>query len=220
MTDSGRTAVLDQASAVHTSHAFALARRGDLSSAVETAEAGRSFALREALALDPTTLDAEIDRMTPEYRSYQAASAEPRAAEAAVRGPRPAPSRATAQQEGVRLTFLSACQSGVTDILTRRDEVIGLPSACIQSGASGVVATLWPVDDAALGSVSAEAGALREAVGSQGPCALALSLVRGVDSGRSCGRVAKPPMHATCRPKPGYRLVGPAMHALDDSTSP
>jgi CHAT domain-containing protein len=51
--------------------------------------------------------------------------------------------------EGVRLTFLSACQSGVSDILTRRDEVIGLPSACIQSGASGVVATLWPVDDAA-----------------------------------------------------------------------
>lgn len=101
VTDSGRTAVLDQASAVHTSHAFALARCGDLSSAVEGAEAGRSFALREALALDPTTLDAEIDRMTPEYRGYQAALAKLRAAEAAVRGPRPAPSRATAQQTRV-----------------------------------------------------------------------------------------------------------------------
>ena len=50
---------------------------------------------------------------------------------------------------GVRLAFLSACQSGMTDVLTRRDEVIGLPSACIYSGAIGVVATLWPVDDAA-----------------------------------------------------------------------
>jgi CHAT domain-containing protein len=50
---------------------------------------------------------------------------------------------------GVRLTFLSACQSGVTDVLTLRDEVIGFPSACLYSGAIGVVATLWPVDDAA-----------------------------------------------------------------------
>ncbi|MEU4240744.1 CHAT domain-containing protein [Actinoplanes sp. NPDC026619] len=50
---------------------------------------------------------------------------------------------------GVRLAFLSACQTGVSDILSARDEVVGLPSACIYSGAIGVVGTLWPVDDAA-----------------------------------------------------------------------
>jgi hypothetical protein len=101
VSDSGRTAVLNQVSAVHTSHAFALARCGHLHRAVESAEAGRSFALREALALDPTTVDADIDRTTPEYRGYRAAFAKLRAAEAAVRGPRPAFSRVSAQQARV-----------------------------------------------------------------------------------------------------------------------
>ncbi|MFD7408430.1 CHAT domain-containing protein [Streptomyces sp. NPDC059866] len=98
---SGRTAVLDRASAVYTSYTFALARCGNLSSAVESAEAGRSFALREALALDPTTVDADIDRTTAEYRDYQDAFAKLRAAEAAVLGPRPTHARVTAQQARV-----------------------------------------------------------------------------------------------------------------------
>ncbi len=51
--------------------------------------------------------------------------------------------------KGVRLVFLSACQTGISDILSARDEVVGLPSACIYSGAIGVVGTLWPVDDTA-----------------------------------------------------------------------
>jgi tetratricopeptide (TPR) repeat protein len=64
----------------------------------------------------------------------------------------PLPLRELIQRQllsGVRLAFLSACQTGISDILTARDEVVGLPSACIHSGAIGVIGTLWPVDDAA-----------------------------------------------------------------------
>ncbi|MGW4064217.1 CHAT domain-containing protein [Amycolatopsis sp. NPDC004747] len=50
---------------------------------------------------------------------------------------------------GVRLAFLSACQTGISDVLSARDEVVGLPSACIHSGATGVIGTLWKADDAA-----------------------------------------------------------------------
>ncbi|NUL02179.1 CHAT domain-containing protein [Streptomyces lunaelactis] len=98
MTDLGRTTVVERASAAHGSYAFTLARCGDLAKAVEVAEAGRSFALREALALDPTTIDTDIDRTTPEYRRYTTALAKLRAAETAMRAPRPAHARVTAHQ--------------------------------------------------------------------------------------------------------------------------
>lgn len=46
-----------------------------------------------------------------------------------------------------RLVVLSACQTAITDFASLPDEFIGFPSALIMAGASGVVSTLWPVDD-------------------------------------------------------------------------
>jgi CHAT domain-containing protein len=46
----------------------------------------------------------------------------------------------------LRLVTLSACQTGIpgTDL---PDEVVGLPASWLQAGATGVVASLWPVSD-------------------------------------------------------------------------
>jgi tetratricopeptide (TPR) repeat protein len=95
---SARTALFRQAGVAHTSAAYATARAGDLARAVMLAEAGRAFALREALELDPTTVDLSADRDSDEYRQYLRALATMRAAEAAVRAPWLAHPRTTAQQ--------------------------------------------------------------------------------------------------------------------------
>lgn len=50
--------------------------------------------------------------------------------------------------EGVRLVALSACQTAVTEFRRVPDEAVGLPAACLRSGAAGVVSTLWSVADA------------------------------------------------------------------------
>ena len=55
-----------------------------------------------------------------------------------------------------RLVVLSACETGLYDIDHSPDEFIGLPSAFIALGASGVVATLWPVSDDATGLLMAK----------------------------------------------------------------
>ncbi len=52
---------------------------------------------------------------------------------------------------GTELVFLSACQSGL-GIQSRGDDIIGLKRAFIYAGATGVIGTLWNVDD----SVTAE----------------------------------------------------------------
>ena len=46
-----------------------------------------------------------------------------------------------------RLVALSACETGLHDIQRSPEEFIGLPAAFLQLGATGVLATLWPVDD-------------------------------------------------------------------------
>jgi CHAT domain-containing protein len=46
-----------------------------------------------------------------------------------------------------RLVVLSACQTAITEFNRLPEEVIGLPSGFIQAGASGVVGSLWPVND-------------------------------------------------------------------------
>jgi CHAT domain-containing protein len=46
-----------------------------------------------------------------------------------------------------RLVILSACETGVFDFRRTPDEFIGLPVAFLQAGASGVIGSLWPVDD-------------------------------------------------------------------------
>lgn len=46
-----------------------------------------------------------------------------------------------------RLVVLSACDTGLYDLNNFPDEFIGLPSGFLQSGAAGVIATLWSVND-------------------------------------------------------------------------
>jgi CHAT domain-containing protein len=48
----------------------------------------------------------------------------------------------------LRLAALSACQTGIPGT-TLPDEVVGLPAGWLQAGAAGVLASLWPVSDAA-----------------------------------------------------------------------
>ncbi len=49
--------------------------------------------------------------------------------------------------QGTRLVVLSACQTALSEFRQLPDEALGLPAGFVQAGASGVVATLWPVDD-------------------------------------------------------------------------
>jgi len=46
-----------------------------------------------------------------------------------------------------RLVTLSACETGLTDILHSPDEYLGLPAGFLQAGAPAVLSTLWPVND-------------------------------------------------------------------------
>jgi CHAT domain-containing protein/tetratricopeptide (TPR) repeat protein len=48
--------------------------------------------------------------------------------------------------EGNRLTVLSACETGITDI-NMPTEAMGLPAAFLQAGVPGVISTLWTVSD-------------------------------------------------------------------------
>jgi CHAT domain-containing protein len=49
---------------------------------------------------------------------------------------------------GLRLAFLSACQTAIADFRNVPDEAVGLPAAFLQAGIPAVVGTLWPVNDA------------------------------------------------------------------------
>ena len=55
-----------------------------------------------------------------------------------------------------RLVVLSACETGLSDTLRNPDEFIGLPGAFMALGASGVLATMWPVEDTATSLVMAK----------------------------------------------------------------
>ncbi len=46
-----------------------------------------------------------------------------------------------------RLVVLSACETGLIELGEAPEEFTGMPSAFLQAGAAGVVASLWPVDD-------------------------------------------------------------------------
>ncbi|MFD3589817.1 CHAT domain-containing protein [Streptomyces sp. NPDC058683] len=48
---------------------------------------------------------------------------------------------------GIRLVVASACRTAVTDMARLPDEGIGLPAGLVQSGAAGVVGSLWEVND-------------------------------------------------------------------------
>ena len=48
-----------------------------------------------------------------------------------------------------RLVVMSACETGLYDISRKPDEFVGLPATFMQLGATGVLSTLWQVDDLA-----------------------------------------------------------------------
>jgi CHAT domain-containing protein len=79
------------------------------------------------------------------------------------------------QDRAPSFVALSACESGMARVTAMPDESLGFPAALLERGARTVLATLWPVDDAATsllmqrfyrefgrGSATA-AGALRQA---------------------------------------------------------
>lgn len=47
----------------------------------------------------------------------------------------------------IRLVVLSACQTGMVDVMKVPDEAIGFPAGFIQAGIPAVISTLWPVAD-------------------------------------------------------------------------
>lgn len=49
----------------------------------------------------------------------------------------------------IRITILSACDSGVMEHMFSADELAGLPSAFLRAGCGGVISSLWPVSDLA-----------------------------------------------------------------------
>lgn len=53
----------------------------------------------------------------------------------------------------LRLVTLSACQTGLGDFRRLREEAYGLYGALLSVGAAGVIASMWPVDDAATASL-------------------------------------------------------------------
>lgn len=48
-----------------------------------------------------------------------------------------------------RLVFLSACETGLHDIVFNAEEFLGIPAGFFQQGAQAVIASQWPVDDVA-----------------------------------------------------------------------
>jgi CHAT domain-containing protein/tetratricopeptide (TPR) repeat protein len=50
--------------------------------------------------------------------------------------------------DGAILTVLSACESGIVDVEGAPDEAIGFAAAFLDAGSTGVISTLWAVDDA------------------------------------------------------------------------
>ncbi|MCF8382261.1 MAG: CHAT domain-containing protein [Chlorobium sp.] len=53
------------------------------------------------------------------------------------------------EQKAPGLVVLSACETAMSRISSTPDEFLGFPAAFLHSGAGTVLATLWPVDDAA-----------------------------------------------------------------------
>ena len=54
---------------------------------------------------------------------------------------------AQAAFEKTRLVVLSACQTAITDFDQLPEEAIGLSAGFLRAGVSGVIGSLWPVDD-------------------------------------------------------------------------
>lgn len=51
------------------------------------------------------------------------------------------------KQSGLREVVLSCCETAVTQVWRRPDELLGFPTALLQHGIETVIATQWPVED-------------------------------------------------------------------------
>ncbi len=71
-----------------------------------------------------------------------------------------------------RLVVLSACETGIYEITSNPNEFIGLPSTFMALGAAGVLASLWPVSDAATALLMAKFYDLHLNAGLSPPTAL------------------------------------------------
>jgi CHAT domain len=65
---------------------------------------------------------------------------------------------------------LSACETGFYDINRNADEFIGLPATFMQIGATGVLGSLWQVDDLATALLMARFYDLHLGAGLTPPC--------------------------------------------------
>ncbi len=83
-----------------------------------------------------------------------------------------------------RLVVLSACETGIYEITSSPDEFIGLPGTFMALGAAGVLASLWPVSDAATALLMAKFYDLHMNAGLSPPTALsqAQAWLRGATS--------------------------------------
>jgi CHAT domain-containing protein/Tfp pilus assembly protein PilF len=71
-----------------------------------------------------------------------------------------------------RLVVLSACETGLYDAARNADEFVGLPATFMQLGATGVLGTLWQVDDLATSLLMAKFYDLHMRDGLEPPTAL------------------------------------------------
>ena len=140
--------------------AYALARVGDLQKAVETLEQGRARGLSESLNRDRTDL-AQLQQTHPDLcQNYQEIANQLRNLEAQQRDRMTSEERHSltpeelrdifalnlAEQGGLRLAILSACETGMIGT-KNADEVISLPTGLLQAGVAAVIASLWGVSD-------------------------------------------------------------------------
>lgn len=57
------------------------------------------------------------------------------------------------EKSPVREVVLSGCETAMTQIARRPDELLGFPAAFLEHGAATVIATQWPIDDWAAGAL-------------------------------------------------------------------
>ena len=74
---------------------------------------------------------------------------------------------------GAELVTLSACETGLTDVLSVPDEFVGLPGAFLRAGARAVMSSLWPVEDQSTSMLMQEFYRRLIADGQPAPAALA-----------------------------------------------
>lgn len=87
-----------------------------------------------------------------------------------------------------RLVFLSACETALINIKQDLDEFVGLATAFLAAGAGGVIASQWPVSDAASALLAARF--YQEHIGKKQPPAAALATAQRWLAGATASELA------------------------------